>query len=402
MKRGSKSPRILYVTQFWPHGPAIGAQLRSLNVLRALQQVGNVEVVVLDDGALAPATGGSEFKVAYSLAIKKWPDRGFVGKLRWTLDPRYHYPNGWGVEGEAMRRILESLASVDMVWFHKLRSPDLFPSASWPASVVDIDDVPSTYEHAILRLRYGPVARLLTQRKIFALQRREKLLGERFTLLAVCSEEDSEYLKRMGVKAPIHVIPNAFERPRVDPVHKPVAPTRIGFIGTFDYFPNTEGIHWFVNECWRRIKAKLPNARLRLVGRGSDSPLAPTGPDVDSLGWLGDPSGEISTWTVMVVPIRVGAGTRIKIAQAFSQKCPVVSTSSGAHGYQLPDRSNMYVADTAAAFADACVRATREPVETAQMADRAWRRFLETWTWDAIRPRVWAAVEDCLRRRAIA
>jgi hypothetical protein len=39
----------------------------------------------------------------------------------------------------------------------------------------------------------------------------------------------------------------------------------------------------------------------------------------------------------------------------------------------------------------------REPERAAEMADRAWREFLDKWTWDAIRPRVWAAAEDCLR-----
>ena len=53
---------------------------------------------------------------------------------------------------------------------------------------------------------------------------------------------------------------------------------------TFDYFPNRDGIYWFVNNCWPQIKRQVPHARLRLVGQDSDGCLEHFGPDVDCLG----------------------------------------------------------------------------------------------------------------------
>lgn len=100
----------------------------------------------------------------------------------------------------------------------------------------------------------------------------------------------------------------------------------------------------------------------------------------------------------MIIPIRVGGGTRVKIAYGFSQKCPLVSTSLGAYGYRVESGCEMYLADTADAFADACLRVIRNPEQATQMAERAWRQYLEKWTWEAIRPSVWAAADDCLRR----
>jgi polysaccharide biosynthesis protein PslH len=118
---------------------------------------------------------------------------------------------------------------------------------------------------------------------------------------------------------------------------------------------------------------------------------------IDGLGWLATPETEISSWSVMVVPIRLGAGTRVKIAQGFGLKCPMVSTSLGAYGYEVANGRELFVADTADEFANACVRLVQEPVLARQMAERAWQQFLDKWTWDAIRPRVWAAAEECLR-----
>jgi len=56
----------------------------------------------------------------------------------------------------------------------------------------------------------------------------------------------------------------------------------------------------------------------------------------------------------------------------------------------------MYLADSPASFSNACVKAIREPKETAQMAERAWGEYLKKWTWKAIHPRIWEAAENCL------
>jgi glycosyltransferase involved in cell wall biosynthesis len=227
-------------------------------------------------------------------------------------------------------------------------------------------------------------------------KRRERLLGERFTMLAVCSEADKRYLRSLGVSVPMHVIPNGADRPSAAPIRRRSEPPRIGFIGIFDYLPNAAGVAWFVRECWPAIRRNVPDCRLRLVGRDSDGPLGPKGPGIDGLGWVDDVADEASTWSAMIVPIRVGAGTRGKIAQAFGLKVPVVSTSLGAYGYDAVDGDVMSLADTAADFVRACVRTIREADAAAAMAERAWDAFLARWTWDAIAPRIRAAANDCL------
>jgi glycosyltransferase involved in cell wall biosynthesis len=120
--------------------------------------------------------------------------------------------------------------------------------------------------------------------------------------------------------------------------------------------------------------------------------------DIDALGFVADPVEEIATWSMMVVPVRIGAGTRVKIAQAFSRKCPVISTSNGAYGYEVESGRELLLADRPQDFADACVSLIREPAKGAALAECAWQRFLREWTWEAINPRIWAAAEDCLRR----
>jgi hypothetical protein len=58
----------------------------------------------------------------------------------------------------------------------------------------------------------------------------------------------------------------------------------------------------------------------------------------------------------------------------------------------------MFIADSPGDFAAACVETILDPAKAEQMAERGWVRFLKEWSWEAIRPRIWAAAEDCLRR----
>jgi glycosyltransferase involved in cell wall biosynthesis len=396
-------PRILYLTPYWPHRATCASELRALHIARALQEMGQVEIVVVD------AEGGEqewqelrdkEFKVACGVKVQPRPNTTPGQKFNWMQNPRSLYPHGCGVDEAALQRVLRTASDFDLVWFCKLRTPNMFPQWTWARSVGDIDDVPSTFEQSAVQTAHGFKAWLLARLRHRSWKRRDALLGERFSVLGVCSELDRRYLQSLGVKAPLHVIPNGFERPaRVTP-RKPASPPRIGFIGIFDYAPNLGGIQWFARECWPRIKRALPDARLRLVGRHSDGPLKPAGPDIDGLGFVADVDEEIASWSAMVVPIQLGAGTRGKIAQAFSLKCPVVATSLGAYGYEAQHGREMMLADAPDDFANACIRVARNPAEADAMAERAWQQFLEKWTWDAIRPRIWAAAEDCLRQNA--
>src|SRR5262245_40065578 len=371
-------PRILYVTPFWHGEAASAAEWRAVQIARALQQIAALEVVVLGD-------------------VESCPNESWAQKVNWLVNPRTATPHGIGVNQTTLQRLIQTAPQFDVIWFYELRTANMFPRWHWPRSVVDINDVPSLFEASLLKRERLRRKRVTSRLRRWSWQRRERLLQERFSVFTVCSREDQRYLQQLGMTAPLHVVPNGYDPPAPGTVRRAATPPRIGFIGVFDHEPNVEGIHWFVRSCWPRIKREIPEARLRLVGRFSDGPLRPQGLDIDALGRVDDPTQEMSTWSAMVVPVHTGAGTRGKIAHAFSLKCPVVSTSLGAYGYDARNARDMFLADAADQFAEACIRTIQQPAEAAAVADRAWQQFLEKWTWDAIKPRVWAAADDCLR-----
>jgi glycosyltransferase involved in cell wall biosynthesis len=162
--------------------------------------------------------------------------------------------------------------------------------------------------------------------------------------------------------------------------------------------PNEEGIKWFVRDAWSKMKRELPDVELRLVGRGSDGYLSRLGPDITGLGWLEDPGEEIATWSAMIVPIKVGSGTRVKVADGFARRCPVVSTTMGAFGYEVENGREILLADSAEAFASACIQLLSNREIADALAERAHKRFLERWTWGSFEGTVGKVVQECLAR----
>jgi glycosyltransferase involved in cell wall biosynthesis len=395
------APRILYVTPWHSGTPKSASELRSDRIANVLQQLGKVEVVSVRDhhDNADPAIEDSAPASDDGLCVGVHPlrHRGWKRKAHWLLDPRVAQPHGVAVDASAADVVRAAARDSDVIWFFKLRTANMFPDWSWPRSVVDVDDLPSQFERSMLS-SIPAHQRIATRLRAWSWQRRERLLAERFSVLTVCSEADRGYLAGLGVDAPVHVVPNGFDRPAVLPTRRLASPPRLGFIGVFDHAPNAAGVHWFTQHCWPLIKRRVPAARLRLVGRLTDGPMRPPGPDIDALGYIPEANEEMATWSAMVVPVRSGAGTRGKIAHALSQKCPVVSTRLGAYGYEPAHGRDMLLGDSAEEFADACVLAIQQPQVGAEIARRAWDRFVETWTWEAIGPQVLAAAQDCLAR----
>jgi glycosyltransferase involved in cell wall biosynthesis len=397
-KRGNvvkppSNPRILYVSPPWAY-----KSIRSLHLADALRHVGSVDRVIVHaerEKGEGARDEGKGFNIAYELDVHPRPVASLIQRTRSALDPRVPFPHGIAVDDEGNRRVLQTLQDYDLIWFFKLRTANMFGTWNWPRSVLDIDDLPSGFHESVLGSSSSTKEKLRAWTQCRIWRRRESLMNARFTTLTVCSEADRA---RLRVNLPVHIIPNGFELPKVDPERRPATPVRFGFIGLFDYFANREGVQWFVEKCWPLIIHHLPEARLRLVGRGSDGAIWGATPGVDCLGWVEDSAAEIATWSAMIIPLHKGGGTRVKIAESFSRKCPIVSTRIGAYGYDVTDGKQLRLADSAEEFVRACIDLVREPEEAARMAERAWTDFVGKWTWDAIAPRVWAAAEDCLRR----
>lgn len=406
-ERRGRARRLHFVTFANPFGIESGSQLRALHVLRALERLTSVSLLLADTSERPPediAAARAAYPDVRILMVDEPRDRSAFRYLRrnLTLDTHRSY-RVVCQDAPAVRRLFEP---GDLIWAFGLKAVAcLGLDGRAHRTFLDVDDIPSQLLALERPHLNGRLQRLMYRAKVAQWRLRERRLTESYAGIGVCSEADRQYL---GAHPSIHVIPNGFSPPAAEPVRRRGLPHRIGFIGNIRYEPNAQGVNWFIRDVWPRVKAAVPDARLRVVGNGNRK-ITASGPDVDLLGYVDDPTDEIASWSMLVVPIRVGGGTRIKIAEAFSRKCPVVSTPLGAYGHEVVHGRELLLAETAADFADQCLHIIARPEEARQRADAAHAKFMREMTWDVTARRVDAAVRAALldepadgSRRALA
>src|SRR5262245_44348519 len=121
-------PRILYLTSSWPYGKSFGGQLRALHIGRALKQVGDVTLMVVnsdDDDVNVVLQTAEEFNVKPSATVRLSGNWGVIQKLRWAFDSRFLNVHGCVVSVEDQRRIAAYLAEYDLIWLLNSRTPNI-------------------------------------------------------------------------------------------------------------------------------------------------------------------------------------------------------------------------------------------------------------------------------------
>ena len=186
----------------------------------------------------------------------------------------------------------------------------------------------------------------------------------RFPRIFVSSQDEARKLAQRGVIDKVCIVPNVYE------MTAPAPPSRTNggtftflFVGSFAYYPNLDAARFFIEEILPRLSRTAPApVRLMLVGRGLTPKLAAVfsrQPAVTVVGEVASLHAWYAKADAVVVPLRAGGGTRIKILEAFAHQRPVVATRVGAEGLAVEDQRHLLLADSAEAFSAACLRALR-------------------------------------------
>ena len=198
----------------------------------------------------------------------------------------------------------------------------------------------------------------LPQMKLF-----RAMLMPHFSHVCLASPDDCAELRRQHPGIPFVHLPNAVRDPG-PLVEKSAHPgRRLLFVGSLDYLPNEDAVASFARDTLPLLRAVEPRMTLRVVGVGFSPILRQVGEldGVHIVGAVPDLGPEYAAADAMVVPLRAGSGTRIKILEAFRHQTPVISSTKGAEGLGVIDGEHVLIADSPDDFAAACLRVVADP-----------------------------------------
>jgi sugar transferase (PEP-CTERM/EpsH1 system associated) len=195
---------------------------------------------------------------------------------------------------------------------------------------------------------------------------------------AVVAVSDTErvWVEQVAPDVLVTVAPNGVDTEHFRPV--PAASTRsLVFTGAMDYPPNVDAVLWFCREVWPILRRRNPSLRFEVVGKAPDARVRALNGEagIRVTGEVPDVRLLLAQASVVVVPLRAGAGTRLKILEAMAMGRPVVSTTLGAEGLDVVEGANILLADTPGSFAGAVESVLHSP-ETAHCLSEGGRRLV--------------------------
>jgi polysaccharide biosynthesis protein PslH len=259
------------------------------------------------------------------------------------------------------------------------------PEAALPRLVLDEHNIEFDLQRQMAKT--GSLLRRMHNAVNWPKLRREEIDDwRRFDGVTFTSTPDEERARALVPSMRSAVVPNAVDLRSFQPGpgDPPSDGCTVMFFGINDYYPNTDGILFFVREVWPRLAASHPRARLKIVGpRPTPEILAQRSARVEVTGAVDDVRAHLAEAAAVIVPLRVGGGTRFKVLEAMAMAKPIVSTTIGAEGLDVVHERHLLLADEPAQFAAAVGRVLDDASLAARLGEEGRALVNARFSWDA-------------------
>jgi polysaccharide biosynthesis protein PslH len=387
---------ILYVSQMPASPPRFGAQVRVHGLMTQLARRHDVTAAMLVDEefdadeccramqvycrevVMVPNPYGREGLTKRLLQLRSLGSSRSFERLRVTLSALQQALD------RALRARRFDVVNLEFPYLGHYNLRQAPPGERLPSLVVDSHEIAYDLARQFARAG-GNLGRRLYAGANWRKLRHEELGTYRDADgVYLCSAADERRLLDQVPGVRTAVIPNAadveYYQPR--PTDLPPDGRTVVYFGLLSTIPNIDAVVHFAQDIWPRIAAAHPEARCKIIGgRAPTSLLALAGPRVELTGFVSDLRPHLAAAAAVVVPLRLGGGTRLKIVEAMAMGKAIVSTTLGAEGIEAVPGRDILVEDEPAAFADAVHQLLAEPGLAARIGQSARQLAVERYGW---------------------
>ncbi len=368
--------RSVVVAKYVPWPPDSGDKRRTLAIVRALRELGDVTVCAFHN----PGQDVSPL-VDEGITVRSVPRRRRLSALvvgvvrgRSLTAARFYDPALTAAVTGATR------SATDLIVVEHVQLLPHARHATARVRVLDMHNIESALVARYGATRRGVMRVLLSveSRALAALERRAQATHR----VVVVSDTD-----RLRLGGDALVVPNAWDEPTPLP---PAPEPTVCFVALLSWAPNVDAAVWFTRVVWPRVRAEVPDARLLLVGRDPTRAVRDLADDsVTVTGTVADLTQTYADTRVAVAPLRAGGGSRLKILEALAHARPVVATSVGAEGLEDLVGRGVLVADSPHDLAARIVDLLRDDDRCRRLGEAGVAAVREDHSWQAaVRPLV--------------
>jgi glycosyltransferase involved in cell wall biosynthesis len=400
----SPRPRVIVVTHHLPWPVTSGGRRREAELLTRLSVSFDIEVVAvtkvprvdfahmrdaLDNGVRArvfPAHTASEVKGESPLVTRHRSDvaRSYIAGRIASLSPLVH------VEGHYLLHLIpEHMRSRALLVEHNIEST-LFEQRAGEST--------------------EPERRCILLRDADLTRAAERHAWRSVGVVAAVTDQDAEAMTHAAPEARVEVLPHGTDHlnltaPRVD---DSTGDSTLTFFANFAYEPNQDAARILVYEILPEVLRRRRDVKLVLAGHSPPTWLVDIErhhPHITVTGWVDDRAALLDDAGVVVCPLRIGGGAKLKIYEALARGCAIVTTPIGAQGLgELPPDAVVKCGDNPAIVA-ACLDLLSSPAKRRDQQRRALAAARQLPSWDEAASRVaalWAELSNGASAPAVA
>jgi glycosyltransferase involved in cell wall biosynthesis len=404
----SASPlRVVIVDEELPYPPTSGKRIRTLNLTLRLAQHHrltyvchrNADAQESRQAAAFFAKHGIETRIVERTVPPKSGPRFYL-RLAANLLSSLPYSVA-SHKSRAMRLVLSEIAHTQRVdvW-HCEWTPyaEMLRGIASARRVVMAHNVESIIWQRYHETESNPLRRWYIGRQWRKFQRFERrALGEVKHTIAV-SDADAERLRQDFGVGRLSVVENGVDTAYFQPQARQRQRGRLLFLGSLDWRPNLDGVRLLLERVFPAVRAAEPSASLCIVGRNPPEWLRRSiaaVPGVELRADVPDVRPFLADCGLLVVPLRIGGGSRLKILEALASGTPVVSTRIGAEGLRLEAGEDLVVVADIDDLSNALITAIRRPDVLQAQSERGREKVLEHYDWDRLAQKLDGVWRQC-------
>jgi len=213
----------------------------------------------------------------------------------------------------------------------------------------------------------------------------ERQVARKADAAVTVSDRERDVLAMISPGSTIRVIPNGVDTSLLKPEPIKTVKKSLIFVGSHEHTPNLDAGLYFLKRILPRIRRKIPGIKTFLVGLGGHPRIRSC---LDENVIAVEPTRDVSRYYGLadfaIAPVRIGAGTRLKILEAMALGLPVISTSRGCEGLEIKDGMHLLVRNRPSAFAAAVIELYQRPGLVKELRETARELVERRYDWATI------------------
>jgi len=377
---------ILFFTYDIPYPPNSGGKTRAFNLLKYAKHNADVSLFSFNrDGY--DLTGLDELKKIGIKAIELFPRRKVrdIRHIRSLISKHHSIFYSLYYDKEIHKSLLSYVKEkhIDLVHFESFYTGFYASEDLRGMSVKQVYGSENIeyklYEEGLAMT--SPFLRPLLKRESTKIKKEEIAMVNAADSTLAVTRKETNYFKS-HTKKPVYVIENGVSVENFPEIPgKKHDKLKLLFIGNFTYFPNIDGLRYFMKEVWNYLDTSAYH--LTVVGKNVHA-LPFLNDKIEKIDYIADIYDAYAGSDVFISPMRYGGGTNFKVLEAMAAGLPVVALSQKINEYGFTDGKDVLVANTGKEFMQKLVLLRNDKTLRSSIGKNARTFVFIHFSWDKI------------------